>query len=584
MAAGSQDTTHPLETPSLAKPPGPKAAAPFPVIPGYEILERFKGGQADVYRVTNKGLGRPEALKLLPGERYSQPEMVTRFLQEARAMAHLGKSNPNIVPVYNFSDSSAPPHFFTMKFAEGGDLSKNLLRFRADLRKAALLMEKVARAIHHAHANGILHRDLKPANILLDEFDEPLVSDFGLAKVFAADQQMTQTHVLLGTAPYMAPEQTTGDPTQITAASDIWALGVILYELFTGRKPFGTLANPKLFEHIRTADPTEPRALNQNLPKGLQTICLKCLEKDPARRYATAGKLADDLAHWREGRPIEAKPEPWLRYLGRVTRRHWLVSSAAGAAALAAVGVPVALHYLDPDRKLKAIQERLRRGETVTLLSDTGRPEWSRWLVSQGGFAESSADQSPLTIHAANLSLLELVQDPQVECYQLSADVYRHNTLGGDVGVYCGCSLHRLGEQQVCRFIAFRLIGGYQPDASLRLFACRHPDAGEGFVLKEKTEPSWSFDSEKVGKRHPWYRLAVHVTPQGLVLQWDDWIVGTLSWAELGRRAAELLTRRNPFPEFVPPLAPRSALGLFVRNDMGSFRNVVLEPRQNQSD
>src|SRR5262249_15480681 len=194
--------------------------------------------------------------------------------------------HPNIVPVYEI-DQVFGQHYFTMPFVAGGSLREHLARVGANPTAAVALVEKVARAVHHAHEHGILHRDLKPANVLLDERDEPLVSALGLAKLADARVELTQTGQKLGTPAYMAPEQAAGQSGHVTPATDVWALGVLLYELLTGRRPFLGPGRAELFRQIQSDGTPRPRVFQPTLDSALETVVLMCLEKDPGLRYAS---------------------------------------------------------------------------------------------------------------------------------------------------------------------------------------------------------------------------------------------------------------------------------------------------------
>src|SRR5450631_3844092 len=220
-----------------------------------------------------------------------------RFQNEAEAVALL--DHVGIVPVYEVGHHDGQ-RYFSMKLVEGGNLAEQLASFKDNPKAAAILLAEVAEAVHHAHMRGILHRDLKPANILLDTEGHPHVTDFGLAKRVEADIEMTASGAILGTPAYMSPEQAVGHRGSITTATDIYGMGAILYALLTGKAPFGGDSLMETLDAVRTHPPESPRKFNPDTPRDLETICLKCLEKDPRRRYASAHELAADLTNWLE--------------------------------------------------------------------------------------------------------------------------------------------------------------------------------------------------------------------------------------------------------------------------------------------
>jgi WD40 repeat protein len=285
----------------------------------YEILEEFaRAGMGIVYRARQISLDRVVALKMVqPGGR--EPEDLERFLHtEARAVA--GLDHPHIVPVYDFGTCEGRP-FFSMKLIEGGSLDRHLARFAADPRAAARLLATAARAVHHAHQRGLLHRDLKPANVLLDAEGQPLVTDFGLARRVEGGSGQTQAGAIIGTPAYMAPEQAAAAPV-LTTAVDVYGLGAILYEMLTGRPPFRAATVLDTLIAVRTQEPARPRALNPRADRDLETICLKCLDKDPAKRYGSAEALADDLERWLHGEPVRARRASVGRRVWKWCRRN----------------------------------------------------------------------------------------------------------------------------------------------------------------------------------------------------------------------------------------------------------------------
>ena len=305
----------------------------------YELQEEIaRGGMGVVYKARQTSLNRAVALKMILAGDFSSPAMVERFQIEAEAAARL--EHPNIVPIYEIGEHDGQ-HYFSMRFVEGGTLTQALLKRKYTSRHAAELMVKVARAVHHAHQHGIIHRDLKPGNILLDANGEPQVADFGLAKLLEHDSALTQSATVMGTPSYMAPEQAEGQTKQATTAVDIYSLGAILYALLTGRPPF-VGSNPlEVLVQVREREPASPQSLNPKLDRDLAVICLKCLEKDPARRYGSAEALVEDLERWLRCEPVLARPTSQWETARKWVRRKPAIATLAASVALLLMTVAI---------------------------------------------------------------------------------------------------------------------------------------------------------------------------------------------------------------------------------------------------
>jgi serine/threonine-protein kinase len=327
--------------PGLAAPPTADAAAPvpsppgLPKIPGYEVEAVLgHGGMGVVYKARQKALDRWIALKMLLAGGFAGSQELGRLRRETMVLAHL--RHANIVQVYDAGEVEGRP-YFAMELLEGGSLAQKLSGTPQPAREAAALLATLAEAVQVAHQGGILHRDLKPANILLTTDGTPKIADFGLARRLEGGAGLTQSGVPMGTPSYMAPEQAWGRTT-IGPAVDVYALGAILYELLTGRPPFRAETSAETLRQVVSEDPVTPSRLNAAVPRDMETICLKCLEKDPPRRYLSAAALAEDLHRFQQNEPIVARP---MGPLGRVLR--WTRRNPTGAAlvamALALIGL-----------------------------------------------------------------------------------------------------------------------------------------------------------------------------------------------------------------------------------------------------
>ncbi len=321
----------------------PFARGELPHIPGYHVESLLgSGGIGAVYKAMHLKLKRSVAIKMLILGQYATERELTSLLKEAEAVAAL--RHPNIVQVHDVGDLDGQP-FFTMEYVDGGSLAQKLGGRPLPAREAAKLIMALARAIEAAHSAGIVHRDLKPGNILLSIDGTPKVADFGLARRNEGDAALTLSSARMGTPSYMAPEQALGKPDAFAPAVDVYALGAILYELLTGRPPFSSELTAELLRQVVDEEPVSPLRLNPRLPRDLVTICLRCLQKSPSRRYANASALATDIEHFLNHEPILARPigsiERGIRWARRKPAAAGLLITAVGLASLL-IGVAAA--------------------------------------------------------------------------------------------------------------------------------------------------------------------------------------------------------------------------------------------------
>ena len=347
---GARNEAPTLEPEAGASDDGP--ARPWPAPAGYEILgELGRGGMGVVYKARQAGLNRLVALKMILGGSHAGTDVLARFRSEAEAVASL--QHPGIVQIYEVGEHDGLP-YFSLEFVEGGSLADRLDGAPWGAHPAAALVAALARAMDYAHRRGVIHRDLKPANVLLAACESadgakpqaaiPKITDFGLAKQIDSAADRTRTGAVMGTPSYMAPEQAGGRSKEIGPASDVYALGAILYELLTGRPPFRAETPFDTILQVVNEEPVPPSRLQPKLPRDLETICLKCLEKVPARRYVSAGALADDLQRFLDSQPIQARPtSAWERLAKWARRRPAVAALTAATLAIAVVGFGLVL-------------------------------------------------------------------------------------------------------------------------------------------------------------------------------------------------------------------------------------------------
>jgi WD40 repeat protein/serine/threonine protein kinase len=348
-------TVPPLPAPAAGDVPG------LPEVPGYELLaELGRGGMGVVYQARQTALDRVVALKMILAGGHAGEHDLARFRTEAEAVARL--RHPNVVQIHEVGQQNGLP-YFSLEFCEGGSLEKKLAGTPLPPREAARLVETLARAMEAAHQKGIIHRDLKPANVLLAEDGSPKITDFGLAKKLEEGAGQTGTGDVLGTPSYMAPEQAGGRARQVGTLADVYDLGAILYECLTGRPPFKAATVMDTLLQVLSEEPVPVQHLQPKVPRDLETITLKCLQKEPGKRYATAADLADDLRRFQAGKPVVARPVGRLERGWRWCRRNPAVAASLAVVALALCGGAGVATW-------QAVEARAQAGRAEEALAD----------------------------------------------------------------------------------------------------------------------------------------------------------------------------------------------------------------------
>jgi tetratricopeptide (TPR) repeat protein len=402
----------------------------------YELIEEIaRGGMGVVYRARQLSLNRQVALKMIAAGQLATPAAVQRFHTEAEAAARL--DHPHIVPIYEIGEHEGQ-HYYSMKLVEGGTLARRMenekWRMENGGKAAAAMVATIARAVHYAHQRGILHRDLKPTNILLDEKGEPHVTDFGLAKLLEDDTSLTRSLAMLGTPSYMAPEQAAGGAKQLTTAADIYSLGAILYELLTAQPPFRGGTSIEILREVCEREPARPHAINPRVNRDLETICLKCLNKDPQKRYASAELLAQDLDHWRHGEPILARPVGAAEKVWRWCRRRPVVAGLLLAVLVALVAGLVVSNWFY--LREKAARQHAVAAEQETLAT-------FRFLTEDLLFQATPEQNS----REKQLTLEQAVANATRKLDQ-NAEIHRQPKLEATLRLAIGRTYHKLGKSK----------------------------------------------------------------------------------------------------------------------------------------
>jgi WD40 repeat protein/serine/threonine protein kinase len=537
--------------------PSPETAPVWPVLPGYEILgELGRGGMGIVYRARQVELNRQIALKMIRAGEDADPDQMARFKVEAEAVARL--QHPNIVQIYEIGKQVrrsggrvAECPFMALEFVEGGSLAQHLASRPQPPRQSAQLVETVARAMHFAHQRGILHRDLKPSNILLSQVQSPKskvqgrpdelwtldfglwtpkIADFGLAKVLEEGHVgQTETGSVLGTPSYMAPEQAAGKSREIGVPTDVYALGTVLYEMLTGRPPFRAATTVETLDQVRSQEPAPPRRLQARVPYDLETICLKCLHKEPGKRYASALALAEDLRRFVAGEPISARRVGTLGRLALWCRRNPALASTIAVAAVAVVAVSgIGLRQVLQERarfrdERDRAQDNLYRalvGEARALMQSRDTGWWWKAMdnIRQAGTLEV-ADRDPTELRELAIQCI----GTEYPCMRL------HGTWAGHTGSITSAAISPDGG----------LVASGSRDQSVRLWSMPagrplavlfgHTKAVTGVAFHPSGH--WLASSSADGSLRLWDVSSLEVSPTAQVVQLNAGAVNAVEWS-----------------------------------------------------
>ena len=599
-------TTGPSTLPEKATPSGNR---PLPQIPGYTVVRLIDvGGMGEVYEAINQ-LDNRVALKLIRPDR-ADAEFLARFRQEAATLQRL--NHPNIVRIYEYGVHNGVP-YFTMQLLSGGTLLSRMSEYRGEAKKVVGLLATVAEAVGYIHNCTKLHRDLKPGNVLFDEASSPHISDFGLVKehlsaepVVAGENALTSSSsasgygpgsppltmsgCVIGTLQYMSPEQARGDGNRIGPWSDVWALGVMLYELLTSTRPFASRDIDVLQRLIQSEDPPSPRQLNPQLDERLEAIVLKCLARQPEARYSTATALAADLRQWLQQAAASHEGTPSF---SRGWKRRIVIGLSTGLAlALVAVGLALKGTRL-PESPLQEAQRALVRGESVNVIGATGMPIYHRIQAGRDTSCRIS-DDGCFTIGSEELALVEILPDPMCEHYAFRVWVQQKTwmTRASRAGIYCLHSAHENDRGRQHYFLELSVMEDDEEEKVLRGIpitdrtrrvasldcllrgASPSPRFNDNIPLWREAIPTVLTPGRE---EEPWRELIVKVSPQGVSAHHGKKKLGELSRTALDRKAGLLAAMQSQLSN-TAAFAERGGLGFCVLGGSASFRLGVLEP------
>jgi serine/threonine-protein kinase len=584
-----------VEVPTRASGDHDSASShPAPILPNYEELTAIGvGGMGVVYRAVQRTTERVVAIKFLHGAGAFDPGLRIRFDTEARALARV--RHPHIVQVYEVGVADGLA-YFSMEFIPGGTLARRLRAEPFTARESARIVAGVAAAVEAVHREQVLHRDIKPGNILLDVDGLPKITDFGLAKLADRDDGLTMSGNILGTPSYMAPEQAAGRVKEIDARTDVYGLGATLYELLCGQPPFKGESHAVTLQLVQSAEVVPPSRIRAGVPAELEAICLKCLEKSSAKRYATAQELADDLHRWLAGESTHARP-----LTRRQKARRWLRRNRAKLAVgvLLAGSVLTAGALAVQPTPRERIEHGLAAGQNMSVVDERGPPRWYDWHLGETKLAESLVGDGTAGFQTHDLSALVLVRDPSTDAYRLKADLRHVKGQAEDsaVGLFVGLeTVTARPGASVTQWMGFQYSDYWWP-AELKNPKLKPLHSLDAFhFLTVRTPDSISLPKVDRGAfrftpinraDNDWRTLILHVTPAGVEV---DWLSPDGTPAPAFRLSARKLEdslrihdtfhadKLAGFRLPMRPWNPRGAIGIYARNAAVAFRNVTIWP------
>lgn len=566
----------------------------IPTFGHYQLLSELgRGGMGIVYKARQTGLDRIVALKIIRGVADDDRAKI-RFAAEAKALAKI--SHPHIVGVYDVGEEAGFP-YFSMEYVDGDTLAQRLKDGPTFSESdAAKLIEELAGAVQSAHSVGVLHRDIKPGNVLIGSTGIAKLTDYGLAKNLNEDQSVTVAGAALGTPAYMPPEQAEGRLEDLGPATDVYSLGATLYELLTGRPPFRGETPGATVAKVLTQEVEPPSQYRKGLSRELEAIVLKCLEKNPARRYVSAAGLADDLTRWRSGLSTVARPLSRIkRSLRAIKRRPMAIVGTF--AVVSVLAVFAATRERDPEKVAQAL---LQRGQKVTLIGPTGPPIKLNYL--NGAVPVHQPDSKlPFSMSAPDQNLyMDLLSDPGIDRYRFTIDMRQVGTGRHPVIGYYFCR-HNIGPEEKPSSLMISVthhdidtideIKTPEQKANAQYGKSIYTAAAELIHLPLSSNSHYlgRFGKANLNDTEKWRTMGVEVTPERITLLFSDEAGQLIPKKTIENHSEQIrnlnISMSTAMEQYYPQMNVkaehyhiRGGIGLYVSQAIAEFRNAFIEP------